>query len=162
MKTSLLLFYSAEDNKPSFVFTRIIYLEHGSLRVSSFLQDATGGAEKQAFLSYFGIAPNRVYTDGRRCRLPGELLPHLFTVTGFTRRYFLLHCPGGCPRRTLSVILSRWSSDFPQKKPLRFFRDRVSSAPKNHSSSNLCSRLYVFFALSFSLPDLSRLSRRFP
>jgi len=27
----------AEDNKPSFVSTRIIYLEYGSLRISSFL-----------------------------------------------------------------------------------------------------------------------------
>lgn len=42
-------YHCAEDNKPSFVFTRIIYLEHGLLRVSSFLQDATGGAEKHCF-----------------------------------------------------------------------------------------------------------------
>lgn len=42
----IILYQSAEDNKPSFVFTRIIYLEHGLLRISSFLQDATGGAEK--------------------------------------------------------------------------------------------------------------------
>ena len=63
-KASVLFLICAEDNKPSFVFTRIIYLEHGSLRVSSFLQDATGGAEKQMLF-----------------RLAAELLRIGFTLT---------------------------------------------------------------------------------
>ena len=124
------MFYGAEDNKPSFVFTRIIYLEHGLLRVSSFLQDATGGAEKRAFLSFFGIAPNRVYTDGRRCRLPGELLPHLFTVTGLPTLFSV-----ALSRRLPSADVIRYS--FPlelglsSEKAVKLFpRSRVLRARK--------------------------------
>ena len=65
-----------------------------------------------------GISPNRVYTDGRCYHLPGELLPHLFTITeNAFGCCFLLHCPGSCLRRTLSVIFAHGSSDFPQKRP---------------------------------------------
>jgi len=54
-----------------------------------------------------------------RCRIRGALLPHLFTLTpsgdGAVRS--LWHFPWGCPRRTLSGTVCRWSPDFPPPQP---------------------------------------------
>ena len=75
-----------------------------------------------------------------RCRSRGALLPHLFTLTappfmpppqaregrvGEAVRS-LWHCPWGCPRRTLSGTVCRWSPDFPPRPP---FDDRRSGRP---------------------------------
>src|SRR4029079_8998281 len=57
-----------------------------------------------------------------RCRIRGALLPHLFTLAapslsdgGAVRS--LWHFPWGCPPRTLSVTVCRWSPDFPPPQP---------------------------------------------
>ena len=66
-----------------------------------------------------------------RCRTRGALLPHLFTLTrppfvpppqaGEGRVgeavHSLWHYPWGCPRRTLSGTVCRWSPDFPLPQP---------------------------------------------
>ena len=58
-----------------------------------------------------------------RCRIRGALLPHLFTLTAPKPRgrrravRSLWHFPWGCPRRTLSGTVCRWSPDFPPPQP---------------------------------------------
>ena len=42
---------------------------------------ATSGAAGQALCSHSGVAPDRVYSDGRFCTPSGELLPRLSTLT---------------------------------------------------------------------------------
>ena len=74
--------------------------------------------------SLFGLAPDGVYTDGRCCQRPGELLPRLFTLT-LAGGCFLLHFPWGHPRQPLAVILALWSPDFPHARFSRRARDRM-------------------------------------
>lgn len=62
-----------------------------------------------------GIAPNRVYTAGGVAIAPVSSYLAFSSLPGGC--FFLLHFPGGCPRRTLSVILAHGSSDFPQEEP---------------------------------------------
>ena len=54
-----------------------------------------------------------------RCRIRGALLPHLFTLapSGDGAVRSLWHFPWGCPRRTLSGTVCRWSPDFPPPQP---------------------------------------------
>jgi len=54
-----------------------------------------------------------------RCRIRGALLPHLFTLapSGDEAVRSLWHFPWGCPRRTLSGTVCRWSPDFPPPQP---------------------------------------------
>ena len=78
---------------------------------------------------FCGIAPDRVYTDGRRYRRPGELLPHLFTLTELFGCSFLLHFPGSCLRRTLSVILPMGARTF--------LRENLSAHPRDRTACSL-------------------------
>ena len=48
---------------------------------------ATSGAAGQAYCSHTGVAPDRVYSDGRFHTPSGELLPRLSTLTAQARRY---------------------------------------------------------------------------
>ena len=149
------------------IISRVLYLRVSSIsNTDCSVSPASFKTRREAlksiaFPSYIGIAPNRVYTGKRRYRLPGELLPHLFTVTGCPDVIFCCTFPEVALGGRYPLFFPVGARTFLRKSFLPFPRSRVLRAGY-HSSSNLCSRLYDFFAVSFSLPDLSRLSRRLP
>ena len=88
-----------------------------------------------------GIAPDRVYTDGRRYRRPGELLPHLFTLTDCSDVLFCCTVPGvasdGC---------------YPLSLPMgarTFLRENLSAHPRDRTA---CSLSAFEFAVTGVLP----------
>ena len=106
--------------KPSSVTSHLArgHLSRTYVTICLYLPPRLMGALRFSRCLFCGISPNRVYTDRLCYHRPGRLLPHLFTITEINFGcYFLLHCPGSCLRRTLSVILAHGSSDFPQKRP---------------------------------------------
>ena len=70
---------------------------------------------REAKGSRHGIAPNKVYTAEGVTILP--VSSYLAFSPLPCGGCFLLHCLGSHLRRTLSVILSRGSPDFPQESP---------------------------------------------
>jgi hypothetical protein len=88
--------------------------------------------ELPALSSLFGLAPGGVYRAGsvaetavRSYRTFSPLLPPSLARMGEAVR-FLWHCPWGCPRRTLSGTVCRWSPDFPPPRAFRRLRERPS------------------------------------
>ena len=71
------------------------------------------------YVSLHGVAPDRVYSNGRFHTPLGELLPRLSTLTGQAGGISLLHFSWGRPRRVLPVILALWSPDFPHGRAFR-------------------------------------------
>ena len=89
----------------------IIYLESALPQISSCLCTPDG----RPMGSHHGIAPNKVYTaDGVTIVPVSSYLAFSPLPCG---GFFLLHYLGSHLRRTLSVILSRRSPDFPQTSP---------------------------------------------
>lgn len=78
-----------------------------------------------------GVAPDRVYSNGRFRTPLGALLPHLSTLTCNAGGISLLHFPWGRPRRPLAVILALWSPDFPRVKPFGFHPQLFSPLAKD-------------------------------
>lgn len=79
-------------------------------------------------------------------RFPVGSYPAFSPLRTEVRCYFLLHCPGSCLRRTLSVILSRRGSDFPQG-----FRPATAQSAErgilSHYNTLLqkCQRTFFYF-----------------
>ena len=88
------------------------------------------GTAGPAYVSLHGVAPDRVYSDGRFHTPSGELLPHLSTFAAPWRggSLFLLHLSEGRPRRVLPVIPALWSPDFPHRRAFRPARAAVQPA----------------------------------
>ena len=90
-------------------------------------------AMRAASLRLFGFAPGGVYLARRIASAAGELLPHLFTLTGNTGGIFLLHFSSGHPGLTLSSVIALWCSDFPHKN-LRVCPTNINIISKNDKS----------------------------
>ena len=86
------------------------------LRVPSPVRSSHLGSSRAGLCSHTGVAPDRVYSDGRFHTPSGELLPRLSTLTrrhGAGRRYISVALFLKSPWRALPAILALWSPDFP-------------------------------------------------
>ena len=117
-------------------FKTAIYLDVPSPVRSSRLLNTAG----PAYVCSHGVAPDRVYSNGRFDTPLGELLPRLSTFSRPLAKagsLFLLHFSWGRPRRVLPVILALRSPDFPHATAFRPARAAVQRTCDFHFTSTL-------------------------
>lgn len=97
------------------------------------------GTAGPAYVSLHGVAPDRVYSDGRFHTPSGELLPHLSTLTGQRPAdYFCCTfprvAPGGCYPLSLPCGARTFLTDGPFAPPARLSSPLAPSIiPENRS-----------------------------